>query len=182
MIEKIDYEFDADTARRITDVSAEIAARVRLYLGITTLKSVLTGIACGLWTVMLGLDLAIVWGVLNFLLNYVPVVGNLIGIIPPSLYALMQFQNWTIPAAVFVGLAVIQIAISNFVYPVLQGRGLSLSPVAILLAVAFWTWVWGIAGALIAVPLTVVLVVICEHFAGLRWITVLMSVPKSGAR
>lgn len=182
MAEKMEREFDADTARNITDVIAEIAAKVRLYLGITTLTSLLTGVACGVWTAMLGLDLALVWGVLNFLLNYVPVVGNLVGIIPPGLYALMQFQSWTMPAAVFAGLLIIQVTISNFVYPMLQGRGLSLSPVAILLAVAFWGWVWGIAGALIAVPLTVVLVVICEQFTSLRWVTVLMSVPKSEAR
>ena len=181
MTEKMDREFDSSTASRIADVTREIAAKVRLYLGITTLTSLLTGVACGLWTAMLGLDLAIVWGVLNFLLNYIPVVGNLVGIVPPSLYALMQFQTWTMPAAIFAGLAIIQIAISNFVYPMLQGRGLSLSPVAILLAVTFWTWVWGIAGALIAVPLTVVLAVICEQFAGTRWIAVLVSIPKSEA-
>ncbi len=82
------------------------------------------------------------------------------------------------PLVVFLGFGVIQIAISNFVYPMLQGRSLSLSPIAIIVALAFWSWVWGIAGALIAVPLTVALVIICEHFPGTRWIAMLLSGRK----
>ncbi len=178
LTKKLSSELDANSGREITDVVSEIANKIRLYLGITTLTSVLTGIACGLWAAIWGLDLAVVWGVLNFLLNYIPVAGNFIGIIPPTLYALIQFQTWTMPAVIFVGLGVIQIVIGNFVYPLLQGRSLSLSPAAIILALAFWSWVWGIAGALIAVPLTVVIVVVCEHFSATRWITILLSIPK----
>jgi predicted PurR-regulated permease PerM len=95
--------------------------------------------------------------------------------VPPTLYALIQFQGWTMPVIVFVGFAVLQIVISNFVYPMLQGRSLSLSPIAIVMALAFWSWVWGIAGALIAVPLTVALVIVCQHFSSTRWIATLLS-------
>jgi predicted PurR-regulated permease PerM len=130
------------------------------------------------WALTVGLDLALVWGVLNFLLNFVPVVGNVIGIIPPSLYAIVQFQNLTMPLFVFFGFAVLQIAISNFVYPALQGRQLSLSPVAIIVALAFWSWLWGIAGALIAIPLTVAIVIISEHFPRTEWVARLLSTPR----
>ena len=117
------------------------------------------------------------WGILNFLLNYIPVVGNLIGIIPPSVYALMQFQSWTISIVIFGGLAVIQVVISNFVYPMLQGRSLSLSPVAIVLTLAFWSLIWGVAGALIAVPLTVACIAVLEQFDSTRWVAKLVSGP-----
>jgi predicted PurR-regulated permease PerM len=79
------------------------------------------------------------------------------------------------PLVVFIGFVVLQVTISNFVYPTLQGRSLSLSPVGIVIALAFWSWVWGIAGALIAVPLTVALVIICEHFRSTEWISRLLS-------
>ena len=78
----------------------------------------------------------------------------------------------------FVGFSVIQVVISNFVYPTLQGRSLSLSPIAIVVALAFWGWVWGIAGGLIAVPLTVAIVIVCEHFESTRWVAVLVSSPQ----
>ncbi len=175
---KLQDIFDTSDRREMIGAIDEIADKIRKYLGVTTLTSLLTGVASGLWAFTIGLDLALVWGVLNFLLNYIPVVGNLIGIIPPSLYALLQFQNWTMPLLAFIGFSVIQIAISNFVYPLLQGRSLSLSPIAIIMAIAFWSWVWGIAGALIAVPLTVVLVIACDHFSSTRWVSVLLSNQK----
>ena len=148
---------------------------MRSYIGVTTLTSLITGVASAAWALALGLELALVWGVLNFLLNYIPVVGNIVGIIPPTLYALIQFDGWTMPSIVFLGFAAIQIVISNFVYPMLQGHSLALSPVAILVALSFWSWIWGIAGALIAIPLTAALVVVCEHFRSTAWIATLLS-------
>lgn len=165
----------ADERREVVEAVDEIAGKIRDYLGTTTLTSLLTGVASALWALVTGLDLALVWGVLNFLLNYIPVVGNVIGIVPPSLYALIHFQDTTMPVVVFVGFAVIQITISNFVYPVLQGRSLSLSPIAVVVALAAWSWVWGIAGALVAIPLTVTISIVCEHFPGTRWIATLLS-------
>ena len=172
---KIHDEFDASDQREVTGTVDEIASKVRHYLGITTVTSLITGIASALWAFAVGLDLALVWGVLNFLLNYIPVVGNLVGIIPPAIYALIQFQSWTVPVIFLVGFAVIQMVISNFISPMLQGRSLSLPPIVVVVALTFWGWVWGIAGALIAVPLTVALVIVCEHFTSTRWIAILLS-------
>lgn len=153
----------------------DVATKIRQYLGVTTATSVMTGVASTVFPLIVGLDLALVWGLLNFLLNFIPVVGNLIGILPPTLYAIVQFQNWTMPLVVLVGFSAIQIVISNFVEPQWQGRSLSLSPLGIVLAIAFWSWVWGIAGGLIAVPLTVALVIACQSVPSLRWIAVALS-------
>jgi AI-2 transport protein TqsA len=172
---KIRKRFEEGARREVMDAVDEIAGKIRQYLAVTTVTSLLTGVATGLWALLIGLDLALVWGVLNFLLNYIPVVGNLVGIVPPSLYALIQFQSGTMAVVAFVGFSVIQVVISNFVYPTLQGRSLSLSPIAIVVALAFWGWVWGIAGGLIAVPLTVAIVIVCEHFESTRWVAVLVS-------
>lgn len=163
-----------DRRALVTSVN-EIAEKTRAYFRVTAMTSLLTGVACAAWALVLGLDLALVWGVLNFLLNYIPVIGNIVGIIPPSLFAFVQFHDWTMRAVTFGGFCVIQIVISNVVYPLVQGHALRLSPAAVLLSLTFWGWVWGIAGALIAVPLTVALVVACEQFSGTRWIAMLLS-------
>jgi predicted PurR-regulated permease PerM len=173
--QKLETALEAPERRELMGTIDEITEKVRQYLGVTTLTSLITGVASAVWAFALGLDLALVWGVLNFLLNFVPVFGNIIGIIPPSLYAIIQFQSPSMTALVFIGFAALQIVISNLVYPALQGRTLSLSPVAVVVALAFWSWVWGIAGALIAVPLTVAIVIVCGHFTGSRWVAQLLS-------
>ncbi len=175
---KLRSELNSKSRQETIEAVEQVAEKVRAYLGVTTITSLLTGVAATLWALLLGIDLALVWGILNFLLNYIPIFGSLIGIIPPSLYALMQFQTWTTPLIAFGGLSVIQIVIGNFVYPMLQGRSLSLSPFAIIMAMSFWGWVWGVAGALVAVPLTVIFVIACDHFTSTRWIAVLLSEPR----
>ena len=169
-----------DEARQeLAGALSTISQQVRRYLGTTLATSILTGVASALWALATGLELALVWGLLNFLLNFIPVIGNIVGIIPPVLYALIQFGGWGMPLLVFIGFAALQIAISNFVYPYLQGRQLSLSPFAIIVAMTFWSWVWGLAGALIAVPLTAATVIVCNQFERSRWIARLLSTHPS---
>jgi predicted PurR-regulated permease PerM len=121
----------ASHRQELLETVDEIAGKIRRYLGVTVLTSMITGIASALWAYVVGLELALVWGILNFLLNFIPIIGNVIGIIPPNLYAVIQFQSLTMSLIVFLGFVALQIVISNFVYPTLQGCSLSLSPVAI---------------------------------------------------
>ena len=124
-------------------------------------------------------------GVLNFLLNFIPIIGNMHGDCSPSLYAATQFQGFTMPLVVFLGFVVLQIAISNFIYPILTAddrlRRAPLSLSAVIIALTFWGWVWGIAGALIAIPLTAAIVIICQHFQSTEWIAQLLSSSKERA-
>lgn len=172
---KVRERLEAGDRRDLIESAEAIADKVRAYVGVTTFTSLVTGVASALWAYAVGLDLALTWGILNFLLNYIPVAGNIIGILPPTLYAIVQFREWTMPLVVFAGYAVLQIAISNFLYPWLQGRGLALSPLAIVISLAFWGWVWGIPGALLAVPLTAAAVIVCDRFPGTQWIAKLVS-------
>lgn len=172
---KLGGELDREDRRDAIEAVERIAGQFRHYIGLTTLTSLITGASCALWAVVMGLDLALVWGMLNFVLNYVPVLGNIVGILPPSLYALIQFESRTAALVTFLGFAAIQFAISNFLYPILQGRGLSLSPAAIIVALAFWSWVWGLVGALVAVPMTAAVVIACRHFRSTRWVSELLS-------
>jgi AI-2 transport protein TqsA len=173
--EKIDREVGEGGSREIRKTIDEIAHKIRQYLGVTLFTSLLTGVASALWAFAIGLELPLVWGTSNFLLNFIPVVGNIAGVVPPTLYALIQFKGLSWPLITLAGFCFIQIGISNFIYPMLQGRRLALAPVAVVVALAFWSWVWGFAGALIAIPLTVSLTIICGHFESTRWIAMLLS-------
>ena len=173
--DKVRSRLHGSERHELLETVSEIADKVRSYLWTMTVSSLITGVASLLFALAVGLDLALVWGTLNFLLNYIPLVGNIVGIVPPVLYALVQFQSWQTPLLVFVGYAVLQVSISNFVEPLLQGRSLSLSPVAVLVALSFWSWIWGIAGALLAVPITAALVIVCQHFHSTEWIAALLS-------
>lgn len=172
---KLREQFDAWENREMIDTIDETAGKFRQYIGMTVLTSLITGVASMLWAFAMGLDLALMWGVLNFLLNFIPVIGNILGILPPTLYALIQFDDITTPIIVFVGYAALQIFISNVVYPMLQGRGMAMPPVAIIVALLFWGWLWGIVGALLAVPLTAALLIVCQHFKSTRWIANILA-------
>ena len=172
---KLHGRLDREDRQELIEAVERIAENFRQYIGLTTLTSLITGASCALWAFVMGLDLTLVWGVLNFVLNYIPVIGNIVGILPPTLYAMIQFESRTATIVTFLGFAAIQFVISNFVYPMLQGRGLSLSPAAIIVALAFWSWVWGLAGALIAVPMTAAVVIACRHFRSTGWVSDLLS-------
>jgi len=172
---KLRSVLDGEDRREMLDTVERIAGLFRSYVGVTMVTSLLTGAVSAGWAYVVGLDLALTWGVLNFLLNFIPVVGNIIGIIPPSLYAFLQFEEWRMPVVVFLGYALLQMVISNFVYPWLQGQSLSLSPVAVVVALTFWGWLWGAAGALLAVPLTAGVAIACGHFRSTTWIARLLA-------
>lgn len=159
-----------DAQTRLLSNVESIGAKVRVYFGMTAVTSLVTAIASALWAWVMGLELAAVWGILNGLLNFIPIVGNIVGTVLPTIYAIVQFGATGTVIVVFVGFACLQVVISNVIYPALQGRGLSLSPALILIAIAFWSWLWGVAGTLLAVPLTVALIVLSDQFGATRWI------------
>ena len=176
--DKVRERWQGEGSRELLAAVEEAAGKVRDFLRVMTVTSLITGVASAALAAVLGLDLALAWGVLNFLLNYVPLIGNVVGIFPPALYAAVQFGGWGMPLLVFVGFAALQVAISNFVEPALQGRSLSLSPVVVVVALSFWGWVWGLAGTLLAIPLTAALVIICQHVRSTEWIAALLSTKR----
>ena len=160
---------------RVLDTASVISSKVRRHLVALSITSAISGAVTGIYAAALGLDLAIIWGIVTFLLNYIPTLGPLVAIAPPTLYALLQFDGFNRPLAIFLGIGAIQFFIGNFVDPKIEGRVLSLSPLVVLFSVAFWGWVWGIFGAFLAVPLTMAIVVTCQQFDTTRWIAALLS-------
>ena len=102
-------------------------------------------------------------------------LGSLVAIFPPVLFAFIQFDGFTMPLLVLAGVGGIQLVMGQFVDPRLEGKYLELSPLVVLFSVAFWGWMWGIAGAFIGVPITVALVIACNQFERTRWIAALLA-------
>jgi AI-2 transport protein TqsA len=126
---------------------------VQRYLGIKTWVSLLTGVAAGVLTASLGLDFPMLWGLLAFLLNYVPSIGSFIAAVPAVMLAFIQYGVST-AVAVAIGYLVINLGVGVVLEPRVMGRGLGLSTLVVFLSLVFWGWVFGPVGMLLAVPLT----------------------------
>jgi AI-2 transport protein TqsA len=158
-----------------------ITTKVRRHLVALTISSTVSGAATGAFTFAVGLELATTWGIMAFLLNYVPTVGPAVAVIPPTVYALVQFDSIARALAVLGGVGAIQFVMGNFVDPKIEGRVVSLSPFIVLLSVVLWGWIWGAFGAVLAVPIVIAIVVTCEQFESTRWIAALVSGGRHGA-
>lgn len=166
------------TALKMPDLDlgrfAKIADEVQKYLVFKTLISLATGVLLGGFVWLLGLDFPIFWGLLAFLLNYVPNVGSILAAIPPVLLAIVQLGP---KSAVFTSIAYIAVnmVLGNVIEPNLMGRRLGLSPLVVMFSLVFWGWVWGPIGMLLSVPLTMIIRIMLENTEEHRWIAVLLG-------
>lgn len=179
LLEARDYEGklqDETRDDRWPAVVENIALQMRRYFLVRTGIGALTGALCALGGFLIGLELWWLWGVLNFLLNYIPTLGSIIGVVPPVLYALVQSGGDPgLPIAAFAVVGGVQLVMGNWIDPLVQGKYLSLSPLVVLFSVIFWGWVWGIVGALIGVPLTILVVLLTREFESTAWIATFLA-------
>jgi predicted PurR-regulated permease PerM len=122
-----------------------------------------------------GLELATAWGVIAFVLNYIPFIGPLIATVFPTLFAIAQFGSWQLAVMVFLCLNLIQFLVGSYFEPRIAGATLSVSPFLVLFAVFFWSFLWGISGAFIGVPIVIAVLTICEHNESTQWVATLFS-------
>jgi predicted PurR-regulated permease PerM len=148
---------------------------IERYLWIQTVTGLV--IALGTFGVMLavGLDHAFFWAFLVFILNYVPILGAVAGIGLPALFALLQFGDWGHALAVLGGAFAIAFVVGNIFLPRMQGNSLNVDPLIVMLSLAFWGAIWGLPGAFLSTPLTVLSMVILAQFRGSHWIAILLS-------
>lgn len=157
----------SDTIRTVTRL-------VNQYMAIKAAISAFTGILAWGLCVVLGVEYAVLWGTLAFLLNFIPTFGSLLAAIPPLLLALVQ----TGPLAslgVAAGYLAINTVVGNIIEPRVMGRGLGLSPLVVLVSLIFWGWVLGPVGMLLSVPLTMMIKIALEIFPDTRWIGTLLG-------
>ncbi len=149
---------------------------VQRYLAIKTAISLLTGALVALMCLLVGLDFPLLWGLVAFLLNYVPNIGGFIAAVPTLLIALVQpgLGTGSMFALAF-GHALIHTVVGNIVEPAWMGRKLGLSALVVLLCLVFWGFVWGPVGMLLSVPLTMAVKIALENNEDLKWIAVLLG-------
>jgi len=154
---------------------AQIAADIETYVWVQTLTGIMLAGISGLVMVSVGLDNAIFWTIILLLLSYIPIIGVTVGSIAPAMFALLQFQTIWPAVIVFGGIQVAAFVIGNLIYPRMQAHTQNIDPVATILALAFWGFLWGLPGAFLAVPLTLMLMMVCYGFENTRWVAVLLS-------
>ncbi|PIE17057.1 MAG: hypothetical protein CSA66_06880 [Proteobacteria bacterium] len=172
---KLALALDPANERKVMDSVHSMREAMTRYIATKTLISFLSGLSAGLFTWALDVDFPFVWGVLTFMLYYIPNVGATIAVVPPTLIALVQFDSPTQGVVVLASLGVSFNLIGNVLEPRLMGRTLSISPLVVFISLIFWGWYWGFIGVILSVPLTVTVKIVCEHIDALRPIAIMLS-------
>jgi AI-2 transport protein TqsA len=166
-----------ETSRILLQGSAATAVKIRNYMEVRTLMSVATGVLVGAFAWAAGLPFALEWGVIAFALNYIPFIGPFVATLFPTLVAMTQFGSWEAVVAVFVCLNIIQFVVGSYIEPRVSGAMLAMSPTVVLIAVFLWTYLWGLFGAFIGVPIVIAIVTFCAHHPSTRWVADLLGGP-----
>ncbi len=166
---------DAAELETFNRISSLVADGVRQYIGLKTLMSMLTGGSSYVIFRLVGLDFAETWAILIFLLNYIPTIGSIIGVVFPTLLALLQFETITPFLIIATSCTGLQVLIGNIVEPSFMGRTLNLSSLVIVLSLIFWGTLWGFAGAFLSVPIAVIAMIVCTHVPQWRPVAILLS-------
>ncbi|MFV8755799.1 AI-2E family transporter [Nannocystaceae bacterium ST9] len=153
---------------------AGVVGDLQNYLAIKTRISVTSGVLSGLLCWAVGVDYPLLWGLLAFLLNYIPTLGSVIALTPPTLLAFLLL-GWEHGVILLAGYLTIEMVMGNVVEPRIMGKHLGLSSLVVFLSLVFWGWIWGPIGMFLSVPLTMVVKILLEHSDDLKWIAVLLG-------
>ena len=181
--DKLRAAFSPARADAFIAITNTISRQIGVYLGSLCVISLVTGLL--VWGVLewMGIEFAFTWGLLAFLLNFIPTIGSIVASLPPVLMAVVQHYPDLWPAAgVALVLLAIQMTLGNLVAPKIYGDRLNLSPVVILLFLVFWGWLWGVVGALLAVPLAAAIQIALSQIPALAPLAVLMGSGQKYAK
>jgi len=161
-----------ETTRKLID---RISSQIQSYLKIKSLVSLVTALISYAILLMIGVDFAGFWAVLIFFLNFIPTIGSIMATFLPMLLTLVQFDSFTPFFLVAISLISIQFLIGNIIEPKLMGKSFNLSPLVILLSLAFWGTIWGVLGMFLCVPIMVIGIIILSNFESTWPIAVALS-------
>lgn len=171
---KIDAVSSTEEGRDWQAIAASVGRKFRRYFLTRLALGSITGTLYAAWLAIFGTPLLLVWGILALLLNFIPTIGSLIAGILPVIFVFAQ-QDVTTALIVGAGILVIEQIMGNYIDPKITGRQLSVSPLVVLASLLLWTWVWGIPGALISTPMTMLVIIVFAHSTALRPIALLLS-------
>ena len=172
---KMHYAFKANRAK-VTRISNQIINQTVRYISIKFFISLATGLLCGLAALIIGLDFPVVWGFLAFIMNFIPIFGSIISVGLTTIFSLIQFYpNWGRTLFIFLFMASVNMVLGNILEPRIEGKNLGISPVVILISLSLWGYIWGFTGMLIAVPLMVIIKIVCENIDYLKGLAIIIG-------
>lgn len=158
------------------NVLDHINEAIRAYFKVKITVSLITAVASYLLMKAVGLDFAVFWAFIIFLLNFIPNIGSLVATLFPSAFALIQFESPFIPfLIILVGVGAIQVIVGNLIEPRMMGSSLNISALAVILSLSLWGTIWGITGMILCVPITVIMMIIFAQFPASRPVAIILS-------
>ncbi|ROU01092.1 AI-2E family transporter [Histidinibacterium lentulum] len=173
---------DAETASKTLRVITDINGQISQYLSVKTLINLILGLISYAILWLLGVDFALFWAITIALLNYIPYVGSYLGVAFPVILSLGQFASLQTTLVLLAMLVAAQVWVGNVLEPRWIGRQLNMSPFVVLVALSVWSALWGIPGAILAIPMTSILIIVTSNFESTRFIAVLLSERGDTAR
>lgn len=172
---KIAVAMPGEQGERAARIVERINTTIRSYLAVKTLVNVILGLMSYAVLWIMGVDFALFWAILIGLLNYIPYVGSMLGVIFPVVLSVAQFGSLGTTLLLAALLSAAQMWVGNSLEPRMVGKKVNMSPFVVLVALAVWSSLWGIAGAILAIPLTAIIAIIMASFQATRPFAILLA-------
>ncbi len=173
---KIYLLFDDVHTTKVKNILKKISSKLEVYMAVKISTSFLTGILCYIIMKSFNLDFALFWAILMFLFNFIPTIGSVISSVLPIIFALLQFGGNSISfITITAAIILIQLFIGNVVDPKMMGKKLNLSPLVIIISLAVWGAIWGIAGMFLSIPIMIVLTIILLQIPATKKFSLLLT-------
>ena len=180
---KVSVALDNDKGQKLSSLLGKINKQIAKYLSFKTIISLATGLCFYLTALVTGLDFALLWGFLAFILNFIPTIGSIVVTGLTIFMAIIQFTpDWIMIVYVALLTISIEMVLGNIIDPRIQGVQLNISPLMILISLSFWGYIWGIAGMFLAVPIMSIIQIICLMVPSLKPFAIILSSGKSYVR
>jgi predicted PurR-regulated permease PerM len=173
--DRIRSSFSSERARGVLEITQSINRAISEYLVVKVKASLLVGIPVGLACWAFGITGAVTWGMITFFGNFLPYLGALVAIVPPIVLAILEYPTFGPPILFALILLSIHGVTANLIEPAMTGKALGLSPLIVLIGLAFWSLLWGFVGMVIAVPMTVIFKIVLEQTPATRPLALLIS-------
>jgi len=164
-----------ELGRMLLTGTERVAGKLRRYMLVRTQMSLVTGFLVWLFARVVGLEFAVEWGVIAFVLNYIPFIGPFLATTFPTIFASAQFDVWYPVVGLFIGLNLVQFVVGSYIEPRVAGAALSISPTLILFSVFLWAGLWGPFGAFIGVPISIAILTFCALHPSWAWLAQLLG-------
>lgn len=165
--------------KKPVDQTLSAIGEIQRYLRIKFVLALANGVLLGAWCALWGVSNPVLWGVLAFALNFVPIIGSVIAAIPPVLFGILEL-GWGGALGIAAGYVAVNVVVDNLLEPRLMGRKLGLSPLVLMVSLLVWGFVLGPVGALLSVPITVAVRIYFDSHAETRWIACLLAASTKG--